>query len=61
LDEILDCYLDRGQESFTDDASLAELKGMDIQIFQGSYDNIKVTTPEDMFVAESILAKMNGK
>lgn len=38
------------EEDFTatDDTSLAELCGASVKIVQGSYANIKVTTPEDM-------------
>lgn len=41
----------------TDDASLVEQYGHDVQIVESSYDNIKLTTPEDMFFAEAILKK----
>ena len=33
----------------TDDVSIVEFMGERVQITQGSYVNIKVTTPEDMF------------
>jgi len=39
----------------TDDASLIEHYGGKIGIIEGSYRNIKITTPEDIPVAESIL------
>jgi 2-C-methyl-D-erythritol 4-phosphate cytidylyltransferase len=57
LDQILNCYLRRGQEVFTDDASLAERHGMQIQMYMGSYDNLKITTPDDLIVAERILER----
>nr|WP_295971074.1 2-C-methyl-D-erythritol 4-phosphate cytidylyltransferase [uncultured Bacillus sp.] len=41
----------------TDDASLVERMGQDVIIVEGSYDNIKLTTPEDLFFAESIIRK----
>ncbi|WP_052158976.1 2-C-methyl-D-erythritol 2,4-cyclodiphosphate synthase [Halobacillus sp. BBL2006] len=37
----------------TDDASLVEQLGKEVAIVQGSYDNIKLTTPEDLHKAES--------
>ena len=39
----------------TDDASLVEMLGHEVKLFMGSYENIKVTTPEDIVVAEAIL------
>lgn len=39
----------------TDDASLFEWQGLPVRVVEGSYENIKVTTPEDMLWAESIL------
>lgn len=39
----------------TDDAGLVERLGYPVAISEGSYDNIKVTTPEDVIVAEAIL------
>lgn len=46
----------------TDDASVAEKAGYTITLFEGSYSNIKITTPEDMIVAEALLkARSLGK
>jgi 2-C-methyl-D-erythritol 4-phosphate cytidylyltransferase len=59
LDQILRCYLERGEALFTDDASLAESQGMMIQMYLGSYDNLKITTPDDLIVAERILERGN--
>ena len=38
----------------TDDAMLAEYAGYEVHMVKGSYDNIKITSPEDMGFAESI-------
>ncbi len=38
----------------TDDAALAERVGIRVKVVEGSYDNIKVTTPEDLALAELI-------
>jgi 2-C-methyl-D-erythritol 4-phosphate cytidylyltransferase len=43
--------------SLTDDASVAEKSGHKISLFEGSYQNIKVTTPEDLIVAQALLGK----
>ena len=39
----------------TDDASLVENCGIPVRIIEGSYDNIKITTPDDLAVGEKIL------
>lgn len=39
----------------TDDSSIVENYGIKVKMIQGSYDNIKITTPEDLRFAESIL------
>lgn len=44
----------------TDDAALVEKSGGTIRVVEGSYRNIKVTTPEDAIVAEALL-KANSK
>lgn len=41
----------------TDDTSLVELMGEKVRIVEGSYDNIKITTPEDAVFAELIFKK----
>lgn len=40
---------------FTDDASVVEYAGQNIYIQEGEYTNIKITTPEDLIVAETLL------
>lgn len=44
------------QSIFTDDASVFEKKGHQIHLVEGDYANIKITTPEDLIVAESFLS-----
>ncbi len=39
----------------TDDASLVERTGAKVRMVDGSYDNIKITTPEDLIVAEALM------
>lgn len=41
----------------TDDASLVERLHYPVAIVEGDYDNIKLTTPEDLYFAEAILKK----
>ena len=44
----------------TDDASLVERLGLSVAILQGSYRNIKITTPEDLILAEAFLQSPEG-
>ena len=44
----------------TDDATLVEQIGGKIKLFMGSYNNIKITTPRDLAVAE-LLLKNHGQ
>lgn len=44
-------------ETVWDDAMLVELLGEQVSVIHGSYENIKITTPTDMIIAESILNK----
>ena len=46
---------ERVTEDVTDDASMIERIGGKVRLFMGSYSNIKVTTPEDLPMAEAIL------
>jgi 2-C-methyl-D-erythritol 4-phosphate cytidylyltransferase len=41
----------------TDDATLVERAGSKIRVVMGSYENIKITTPEDLILAEEILKR----
>ncbi|MCI8475342.1 MAG: 2-C-methyl-D-erythritol 4-phosphate cytidylyltransferase [Oscillospiraceae bacterium] len=41
----------------TDDCSAVERIGMPVCLTEGSYDNIKITTPEDLVAAEAILER----
>jgi 2-C-methyl-D-erythritol 4-phosphate cytidylyltransferase len=44
----------------TDDAALVERLGIPVKIIMGSYENIKVTIPDDLVVAEALLKKRNN-
>ncbi|MEY4931439.1 MAG: hypothetical protein RI909_2163 [Bacteroidota bacterium] len=52
---IKQAYEMKEDASLTDDASVAERSGHVISLFEGSYENIKITTPEDLIVAEALL------
>ena len=42
-------------DGFTDDASVVEAFGFDITLVEGNRENIKITTPYDIIVAEAII------
>ncbi|MED3624841.1 2-C-methyl-D-erythritol 4-phosphate cytidylyltransferase [Neobacillus thermocopriae] len=56
---LLEAYQKAEMERFvgTDDSSLVERLGHPVAIVEGDYDNIKLTTPEDLYFAEAILKK----
>ena len=43
--------------TFTDDASAVERMGVRIQAVEGDEENIKLTTPQDMLIAQGILER----
>jgi 2-C-methyl-D-erythritol 4-phosphate cytidylyltransferase len=45
----------------TDDAALVERLGQPVGIVPGSWENIKITTPEDLMIAEAVLAARSPK
>ena len=55
IDLIKQSYTIREEPNLTDDASVAERVGHKISLFEGSYENIKVTTQEDLVIAEALL------
>ncbi len=52
---IKNAYQLKEDPSLTDDASVAEKSGHVISLFDGSYKNIKITTAEDLIVAEALM------
>ena len=46
--------------SLTDDASVAEKAGHRISLFEGSFENIKITTPEDLVIAGALMKERDG-
>lgn len=47
----------RIHEDVSDDSMMVESLGHRVKLYMGSYENIKITTPEDLALAESILRK----
>lgn len=42
-------------DEVTDDATLAERLGYEVKLYMGSYQNIKITTPDDLALAEIVV------
>lgn len=54
---IIKAYKKYSKNNVTDDATLVERLGKKIKVVQGSYDNIKITTEEDLLIAQAIANK----
>lgn len=50
-------FAEKNGRDFTDDCQLVEYYGKKVKMVTGDYTNIKITTPEDIDFAESILEK----
>ncbi len=48
-------HAQRKQIQLTDDAALVEQLGLQVKCVVGSYGNLKITTPEDLIVAEVLM------
>jgi 2-C-methyl-D-erythritol 4-phosphate cytidylyltransferase len=58
---ILEAYKKAEQDDFigTDDSSLVERLGFKVKVLEGEYENIKITTPEDLVLAERIIERLD--
>lgn len=56
-DVLLPAFQQPYQPSFTDEATVVEAYGLPVHLIDGEKSNIKVTTPEDMLIAELFLKK----
>lgn len=54
-------YAEREGIEGTDDSSLVEKYGLQVSMVMGSYDNIKITTPEDLVLAELFRRSLKEK
>lgn len=54
-DKLRNAYNRPFSSTFTDDASVMEAAGHTVTLVEGERENIKITTPSDMFVAEAII------
>ena len=57
LSLLAHAYTQKYREAFTDDASVVESFGHPITLVEGNRENIKITTPFDLTIAEALLAK----
>lgn len=48
------------KDKFTDEATVVEAFGMKVQLVEGEEDNIKITRPFDLLLAEKIMDERNG-
>ncbi|MGZ3766692.1 MAG: 2-C-methyl-D-erythritol 4-phosphate cytidylyltransferase [Mucilaginibacter sp.] len=53
--QLKQAYQQPYSANFTDDASVVEQTGVNINLINGSYQNIKITFPEDIAIAEFLL------
>jgi len=54
-EQILEAFQQDFDPAFTDDASVAEKAGFSIHMVEGNRENIKITTPTDLIIAEALL------
>jgi len=54
-DILLPAFEQPFNESFTDEATVVEASGKEIFLIEGEYDNIKITRPVDLLIAEKII------
>lgn len=56
IDIVEEAYR-QAEGEVTDDSSLVEQLGYRVRLYMGSYDNIKITTPDDLAIAEILWRK----
>jgi 2-C-methyl-D-erythritol 4-phosphate cytidylyltransferase len=56
---LREAYQKHNGRPATDDAQLVERLGHDVALVRGSADNLKITYPEDLLIAEAILARQS--
>ena len=57
---IQKAYSQPYKEGFTDEATICEMAGFKITLIEGNKLNLKITTPEDMMLADIIANNWNG-
>ena len=59
-ESLVEAYARLGDANVTDDAEVLERAGFPSAVFSGSYENLKITTPEDLVIARSIARRRRG-
>ena len=54
--DLLEAAFAQIPDDVTDEATMLERLGHEVHVFPGDYGNLKVTTPQDLALAEAILA-----
>jgi 2-C-methyl-D-erythritol 4-phosphate cytidylyltransferase len=57
--DIISRAYQKAKGEATDDASLVEKLGYEVKLYMGAYDNIKITTANDLLVAEVLIKHGN--
>ncbi len=52
---LLPAFEQNYNEAFTDEATVVEASGVNVFLCEGNYNNIKITRPVDLIVAESLI------
>jgi 2-C-methyl-D-erythritol 4-phosphate cytidylyltransferase len=55
---LLPAFAQAYNEAFTDEATVVEAFGIEIYLCEGDYNNIKITRPVDLLMAEKILEEL---
>ena len=58
FNDILEAYNQKFKKKFTDDASVFEALNKKIIPIEGEIENIKITYPIDLYIAEKLLAQI---
>ena len=61
LSLLADAYSIAFTPQITDDASVVELTGRMVALVEGNRENIKITNPEDLFIAQAIMSLIAAK
>ncbi|RFM29122.1 2-C-methyl-D-erythritol 4-phosphate cytidylyltransferase [Deminuibacter soli] len=56
---LLPAFEQAYSDAFTDEATVVEATGQTVYLIEGEYNNIKITRPADLLLAEQLLAERN--
>lgn len=55
---LVEAFKQEYNSSFTDEAAVAEAAGYKVFLIQGDYNNLKITRPIDLYIAEKLLQEI---